>query len=1052
MRRKIALFLAVLLVMNFLPAFSASAETNNRNENTCREGTYNFTNVVLFAYFDGENAKEDKAFFQNAQNRDKILDMYNGSHGQSFTSYLNTVSYGNLRVNNVFPQDNGETITPYCIHNVTLEQANARNVDEIILSELLANITLNGVDTDLYGNDGVVDNITVIIRGGAGATGSSTLHSHKGNYGGTDSWNGDRVGTYNIIGTYNLMELSYSAEESGVLIHEFLHSVGFPDLYSPVSGVYPVGIWDIMASVAYKPSYPLAYMRMRAGWLDIETITDSAQSLTLVPQSAAEGNRAYILKSPLNDQELFVVEFRKQPARSYTDRDSLDYYIQGSGLIVYRIDTKVENLSNYHGGTGVYVFPLQEGEEGYVSGNAQVNVNKSYFSAENHRTGIGSKEAEATQKDGALTFSDGSNSGIVISNISSGAGDTMTFDVEIPKASDYDVWTNTNFADTASNYSNRMIAMENYKGVAHLAVFTDGVISLYAYNNGSWEKAATDLALGNSTYLSSMDLASYNQELYLKYDVYPSAVLKKLSGNGWSDVATVGDCNLSKMSALSDGLYMAYITTGGKAAKLAKIDGSKVLSLGTYYGEDYCGLPAVVQAKGDIYAAVKDISGKLRLYRYQENGFTEIANEMKANSYGVTGFNDSLYFVLGATGSETASLCVYDGREWKKTDTGIQGNMPQLVTAGNKLYALLCSPDAAGGDTLVMYGIDKENGTFTKEGNQVDGAASATSLTAAGDRIYVAAVRSAEGTLVVKAKTVAKEEVQTPVSEKLVYSQTDGKWYYCVNGEVVTSYTGLFHYNDAWWYIVNGVLAEDYKGIVENSAGKWYVSNGKINTSYKGLGEYEGEWYCIQAGKVNMDFTGMLESAGTWWYIRNGKLDQTYTGPFKVNDITWFIKNGKLDTNFSGFGNNRIDFWYVTNGKINTGFTGLVRDGDVWWYVVNGKIATDYKGLVKNSAGTWYVVNGKIDTSFKGLAWNGTDWICVRGGKVDMTYTGMIANAGIWWYVVDGKFMRSFTGICENGGSLWYVVEGRLASDYSGSYVENGVSYRVVNGKAFVQN
>ncbi len=58
--------------------------------------------------------------------------------------------------------------------------------------------------------------------------------------------------------------------------------------------------------------YPLAYLRMYfTNWLDIDTITKS-QTVTLDRQDNKDGNQAYIIKSPLNDDEVFVIEFRKK--------------------------------------------------------------------------------------------------------------------------------------------------------------------------------------------------------------------------------------------------------------------------------------------------------------------------------------------------------------------------------------------------------------------------------------------------------------------------------------------------------------------------------------------------------------------------------------------------------------------------------------------------------------------------------------------------------------------------------------------------------------------
>ena len=82
----------------------------------------------------------------------------------------------------------------------------------------------------------------------------------------------------------------------------------------------------------------------------LDTVTTS-QTLTLDTQDKQDGHPAYILKSPLNEQELFVVEFRKKD----TGLDSYDRFIGGSGVIVYRINPAVEGLSNLYGQTGVYV-------------------------------------------------------------------------------------------------------------------------------------------------------------------------------------------------------------------------------------------------------------------------------------------------------------------------------------------------------------------------------------------------------------------------------------------------------------------------------------------------------------------------------------------------------------------------------------------------------------------------------------------------------------------------------------------------------------------------
>ena len=202
-----------------------------------------------------------------------------------------------------------------------------------------------------------------------------------------------------MLNTYSIIGTNFSSE-SGVIVHEFLHSLGYPDLYrSGSDSDLPVFTWDIMASANSYMPYPLAYLRYKfTNWIDINTIMKNG-TYTLNEQSNANGNQAYIIKSPLNDYELFVVEFRKKPASVIGDNDTLDRGIGGSGIIVYRINTTVTGLNNNFGSTGVYVFrPNDKTDE-------TENIINAYLSLESGRTTIGNSNIDDTNN--ALTFSDG---------------------------------------------------------------------------------------------------------------------------------------------------------------------------------------------------------------------------------------------------------------------------------------------------------------------------------------------------------------------------------------------------------------------------------------------------------------------------------------------------------------------------------------------------------------------------------------------------------------------------------------------------------------------
>ena len=144
---------------------------------------------------------------------------------------------------------------------------------------------------------------------------------------------------------------------------------------------------------------------------------------------------------------MFVIEFRKKAEINYTDEDSLDRGIGGSGIIVYRINTTVEGLSNNFNETGVYVFRPSIPGSGFSQNTEEARVLSAYLSKESGRTSIGSTDFSKTLEDGALTFSDGTNSGIVISDVSSSSGKSMTCKITIPKISEENLWKNTDFKD-----------------------------------------------------------------------------------------------------------------------------------------------------------------------------------------------------------------------------------------------------------------------------------------------------------------------------------------------------------------------------------------------------------------------------------------------------------------------------------------------------------------------------------------------------------------------------------------------------------------------------
>ncbi len=730
------------------PMASSNFDIQSYNEELMAASAPNFTNVVVCAYFQDDAAgrsffeTEQGAFVSNRKNAFRIWEMYNGAHQRSATNYLNTISYGKLRMNNIIVQYSGDgdtaTIVPIELpYNIA--QADNGNIDSQIIQYVLKNISISDTVNLDMDNDGFVDNLTIILRGGDGNAGSTTtMVSHKSDFGDPSiKLNGKSIGTYNMLNTDSL-----SRQESGVICHEFLHSLGYADLYNTTDAVGPVNIWDIMASANIGMPWPLAYTRMyHTGWVDIDTVTQSA-SLTLDLQSKKDGNVAYILKSPVNDQEFFVVEFRKRSMGI----DTLDRHIGWSGVIVYRVDTTVDALSNYHGKTAIYVFKPDLG----TGTDEQQRMMNAALSVENGRTSVGSGDMNATLEDGALTFSDGSNSGIVISNVSSAAGDQMTLDVKIPTKEEAAVWENINFPDNSSSNS-KYIDINMYNN-SPVVVTQDGrKLNTYQYYNNVWTKIAAEVYF--SGMVSKVQLANYNGTMYLAYSDFSKAYILRYDSTGkqWKSEYTINDCNGDfDFQAFDDGMRIAY-TDAAYSCHLGKYASGSYIDEGVYYS-DLCGQPRVVKGRDGIYVAVRAADNMLHLYKKAGTGFSKI-HSIQAAVYDMAIYKDVLYIVSRPDITGNYSVSSYDGSNWDTVSTSVGGYETNLIVTDGSMY-LLTSADGSEGRTK-LYKYDTDNGVFIKEGADVDAASGNQSMIAIGNSIYVAMVRRTDIRFIVRQKQVA---------------------------------------------------------------------------------------------------------------------------------------------------------------------------------------------------------------------------------------------------------------------------------------------------------
>ena len=382
----------------------------------------------------------------------------------SLKQYLKSFSYGNLDVTTVkYPNPNNSKVVSYmpsqprtyfmkqsakAPDGYTTNAEKIKREQELIEGALAA--IKSQVERDFKGNenlldtnnDGIIDAISFYVEGFYGGyegiNPNDLLWPHKTS---TLIFNTDIAGK--IVNSYNLVPVgdpktpggvfSNSRTSYGVVIHEFLHILGLPDLYrSPqVSGQEPVGEWSMMAinGSLFPNSLTAFYQREILNWgAKIETIGSGTHTVTLESPKYTNPNekRAVKIQSPLNSDEYFVVEYRKKDG--FDSEIKMDH----GGIIVYRINTKVDSWEGNNKGSTDFMYVFRPNETGLGDGGG--DLTKATFSQESGRTTFGKALTSSSIgfDNNSIHYSNGKNSGIVISNVSSGNNDTITFNVEVP--------------------------------------------------------------------------------------------------------------------------------------------------------------------------------------------------------------------------------------------------------------------------------------------------------------------------------------------------------------------------------------------------------------------------------------------------------------------------------------------------------------------------------------------------------------------------------------------------------------------------------------------
>ena len=392
--------------------FSYKLYTKDEPDNAPLTGILN--NLVVYIRF------QDDTEFTTA--RQAFDDKFNPVTGVSVKSYYEEVSYGKLELSsthypacalsaNLSYQDSHlrSYFQPY---NATSnpggypDESQRMAREHTLLSDAINWINSNSpvpasleIDNDF---NNYVDNVCFIVKGDQGAW-NDLLWAHRwALYSKTVYINGKRVFDYTL----------QPESQVGVktLCHELFHALGAPDLYHYTSnGVSPAGPWDLMHSGG---GHMTAYMKWKYSknlWITSIPLISTPGTYTLNPLTSPENN-CYRIASPNSSNEFFIVEYRNKSGIFETS-------IPGSGLIVYRIDTRY--TGNADGPPDeLYIYR----PDGTLTVNG--NIYNAYYSPSAGRTSI----TDLTNPNSFLQ--DGSIGGLNISNVSI-PGPTISFDVTL---------------------------------------------------------------------------------------------------------------------------------------------------------------------------------------------------------------------------------------------------------------------------------------------------------------------------------------------------------------------------------------------------------------------------------------------------------------------------------------------------------------------------------------------------------------------------------------------------------------------------------------------
>lgn len=381
-----------------------------------------------------------------------------------------------------------------------------------------------------------------------------------------------------------------------------------------------------------------------------------------------------ILKTDYSDTEFFVVEYRKKGEQYVNGGYSSEYEvgIPGSGLLVYRVNTAQE--TNYVGTMDLlYLFRPGDsyGSDGRELGEG--TYNEAHLSQETGRTGYGSSNFEDSLAEGAITYSDGKNSGIVISNVGSASGDQITFDVTFYEEDEATKWR-TVAAEEEGEITKTAASCMDTEGNLYFILEKESGSFLYQCKDGEFTRLGT--APGGSLH----KLAWYDGQLYAGYLNSKYAVkLARWSGSSWKDLYTAPrETNEFGMTSDTGGVYLTYANTDGTKVYAVGYTGAGAAELGSQVAAStgYAANPSIAAENGSIVVMYREAFNNNRVlvkqYDSSTKSWSDVGSQSFSDNSGLVKIRGGKVYLMknGTTfGNNAAYLYVYDlkkGGTWQQ--------------------------------------------------------------------------------------------------------------------------------------------------------------------------------------------------------------------------------------------------------------------------------------------------------------------------------------------------------------------------------------------------